>query len=540
MFILRWLSVASLATLGLAHCGASDMEMAGDWNRAPNGDCNGGDCGGSGGSGGGGGDGDMPEEELEGDFEVPVATGRRVWSANPESGRVAIVDASTLQIRIVYAGFAPTHLTGIPSRREGEEQAIVINALSHDATLIRIDDSGEVETATAPVHADANAWSIGPTGRWAVAWTDARRMRHPDPTEGFQDLTLIDLEASKLTSTRLAVGYRPTQIFVNEDETRAFAVTDPGISVISLEGDAPTVLELIDVKEPGLPDAVSHVNVTPNGAWAVVRQDGSKRVSIVDLATAERVEVSLSGPVTDLDLTSDGSLAVAVVRNPTEQNGTGQSGPGSQVFILPISDVIDDPDAVHSVTLPSETVGSASLTESGDVALLYTNATPSDRLTILSLDSFTHRTVALKAPIKAVLPAPDSEHAVAILAPPEGSTKPGAFALVPVATSLPARIQATDAPILGVTISPAPSHRALVVTRGEGGQEHAAYLARLPQLQVDRIRLASPPMSTGMAPQAGMAFVAQEHPEGRLTFIHLEDGAARTLTGFELGARVVD
>lgn len=80
----------------------------------------------------------------------------------------------------------------------------------------------------------------------------------------------------------------------------------------------------------------------------------------------------------------------------------------------------------------------------------------------------------------------------------------------------------------------------MVVVRGEAGQEHAAYLAQLPQLQVDRIRLASPPLSTGIAPAAGMAFVAQEHAEGRLTFINLADGTARTLTGFELGARVVD
>ncbi len=43
-----------------------------------------------------------------------------------------------------------------------------------------------------------------------------------------------------------------------------------------------------------------------------------------------------------------------------------------------------------------------------------------------------------------------------------------------------------------------------------------------------------------MVPEAGVAYVAQEHPEGRITFIKLSDGSARTLTGFELGARIVD
>ena len=39
---------------------------------------------------------------------------------------------------------------------------------------------------------------------------------------------------------------------------------------------------------------------------------------------------------------------------------------------------------------------------------------------------------------------------------------------------------------------------------------------------------------------AGAGYVAQKHPEGRITFVTLDSGDARTLTGFELGARVVD
>lgn len=534
---MRWPGVIALAAFGSIRCAASDM-AADSSGRAPNGDCIGIDCDGTGGSGGGGGD-DEPEEELEGGFEIPVATGRRVWAANPQSGRVAIVDASTLQIRLADAGFAPTYLAGVPSLREGEERAIVINALSHDATLIEIDGRGDIARATVPVHADANAWQVSPRGRWAIAWTDARRMTVSDPTEGFQDVTVIDLEATPPRATRLAVGYRPTQIVVSDDEKRAFAITDPGVSVIALDGAEPTVIGLVEVVEARLTGAAPNVSITPDGSRAIVRQDGSPRLGMVDLATGARVEIPLSGPITDVDLSRDGASAVAVVRSPApESPGAGTSG--SQVFIVPIAEAEDDPLSVRSVTIAGETVGSASVTESFDVALLYTNASPNDRLTILSLDAGTYRTVSLKAPIKAVLPAPDSQHAVAVLAPPAGSTKPGAFALVPTTTTLPARIQATEAPILGVTIAPPPSHRAMVVVRGEGGQEHAAYLARLPQLQVDRIRLASPPLSTGIAPAAGRAFVSQEHPEGRLTFIDLETGAARTLTGFELGARVVD
>jgi hypothetical protein len=57
---------------------------------------------------------------------------------------------------------------------------------------------------------------------------------------------------------------------------------------------------------------------------------------------------------------------------------------------------------------------------------------------------------------------------------------------------------------------------------------------------VDRISLASEPLRSalGIVPDANKAFVAQRHPEGRITFIDLETGDERTMTGFELAARV--
>jgi len=59
-------------------------------------------------------------------------------------------------------------------------------------------------------------------------------------------------------------------------------------------------------------------------------------------------------------------------------------------------------------------------------------------------------------------------------------------------------------------------------------------------LQVDRIDLSSPPIAVGVLTELGVGYVAQQHPEGRITFINLETGAPETLTGFELADRVVD
>jgi hypothetical protein len=57
---------------------------------------------------------------------------------------------------------------------------------------------------------------------------------------------------------------------------------------------------------------------------------------------------------------------------------------------------------------------------------------------------------------------------------------------------------------------------------------------------VERYALASPPNAVGIIAGAKRAFIAQDHPEGRITFVDLDTGASRTLTGFELSSRVVD
>ena len=60
------------------------------------------------------------------------------------------------------------------------------------------------------------------------------------------------------------------------------------------------------------------------------------------------------------------------------------------------------------------------------------------------------------------------------------------------------------------------------------------------ELQVDFLPLPSRPLSSGVVPVAGQGFVSQQHPEGRITFISLDAGVSRMITGFELSAKVVN
>lgn len=479
-----------------------------------------------------------PEQEIEGSFRAPVVTGRLIWSANPESGRVALVDGVTHEVSTVAAGLSPTYLAAIGG--EGVNRAIVLNTGSFDATLFRQGPDGALSQLQIPTHQNATAWAMSAAGRWAIAWSDAAQMGPLDPTEGLQDVTVIDLGVDPPRPERFSVGYRPLQVMIDASESRAYAVTRDGISVIAL-GDAPRVLDdviLVSSEEAlaGTLDApvLTDVPLTPDGRFALIRFEQAPRLKLIDLASNASRVIELPGAVSDVDITGDGQRAVAVVRS------TGQ------VAVFELEAALADPTDIVLRSFPGEAIGSTALPDTGSSALFFTNASDSDRLAILDTAAAeaapdAQRVVSLKAPISAVFASPDGTHAVALLETEDGSESAGAFSVIPVAESLPAKIQGTDAPPFRVTLADTPAGvRGLVTVRDDATRIYGTYLVRMPSLQVDRIPLSSPPIAAGVLADSGVAFVAQQHPEGRITFIDLETAEAETLTGFELSDRVVD
>lgn len=547
--------------------------------------------------------GSLPQEmKTESDYQSPVATGVFVWTANPSSGRVAYIDAKSFSVQTVQAGDGPTYLAAVPSPSGTSETAIVLNVRSHDATLLRHDSSTGVTTTTQyPSTKDANSWSVSPKGRWAVAWTDATKVPNPDPTQGFQDMAVLDVNPPPntlpLTPTILAAGYRPSQITFSVDETRAFAVTQDGITVIDLSGPQPVAsqnfplsapvdltaqdssapdggleeaaavdasfLDVVSGEDGAAPEAslddmetesasaaapdasttsapgpssgMPDVSFTTDVAYALVRQEGVAAITVVSLKDGSPTRIDLPAPPTDLTLAPDGSFAVAVLRDL------------SSVAILPLPQIASDPGSFSTTQIPGETIGRAivaeDLTTKQTSILLFTTVVAVDHLTVLTLQPTpSFRTVALHAPVLAVFPTSDAQNAIVLhnVTPDSNSGAKGAYSIVPIARPLPAKIVSVTAPPTAVALAPT-GDRALVTMSDKTGV-YEADLAIMPSLAVVPYMLASPPTAVGIAAAAGMGFVAQNYTDGRITFIDLttaDGGAARTITGFELSARVV-
>lgn len=511
--------------------GATPPSLGGSGNAAPG---PGGQLGGSSNSGDGSGAPVAgmppvvvpPEVELEASFLAPVVTGKYVFSANPRSGRVAVIDADTFAVRLFNAGFGPKYLTAIP----GERGAIVINELSHDATLFRhAGDEVSVAEEALPVHAGANAWAVTPDGRFAIAWTRAEAQDELDPTGGSQDITVLDLE--RMRSKRLSVGFHPTQVAVDDAGARAYVVTDDGISVVTL-GDEPLVSLLARVSlDPLEEPAARDVSILPDGSFAIVRVEGSSQLRLVNLAREDEPALyDLGAPIADVDLSSDGSLALAAL-------------PGyAQIALVPVPPT-GPAESFERVTIPGEIASSVTLSDAAELALLYQNGADNSHLTILDLREGMGRalrTVDLKGPVSAAFVAPGADSAIALQKPMAGSSKAGLFSGVPTLQKRSAKIVGTDAAPSALAFD-RDGRFALVTVGGEESRAHGVYLVRLDTLQEDFLQLASPPAAgaTGIVEQVGRGFVAQTHPEGRITFIDLETARVRTITGFELAARIL-
>lgn len=526
-----WLLLPLLVPLGIA-CGAGDDALSAEGAPTKGSNYNpGGDAGGSNlGKGGtsAGQNEPPPERELESSYGAPVATGKFVWIANPESGRVAYIDAATLSVSLLDAGNGPTFVAAIPNAAGGDT-ALVLNVLSKDATLMKKDATG-LSTQRFAVPTGGNAWAVSTDGRWAIAWTDAARIDKKSSADGYQDLTVVDLQSG--TSTALGVGYRPVAIGFDKDTTRAFAITQDGVSVIDLAG-TPTVTKNVTISEPVEGTKTRDVALTPDGSYAIVRRDGDLSIAIVSLLDETRTDIPLIAPATDLDLAADGSFAVAVIREK------------KLALIIPLPSAAIEGDTSRVVDLGDTVAGSVAIAPTGGTALFYTNAVPNPRLTILDAqtEGAKSRSVLLRAPVEAVFPSKDGAFGVVLHAQLKDDSGaiayPAAMSLLPIAQNLPAKIVGLPSAPVSVAFMPS-GERALVATGKGATATYQMHVASFPSLAVQTIPLASEPIAAGVVPEANRGFVAQRHPEGRITFVDFASNEVRTITGFELAAQVVD
>jgi hypothetical protein len=496
------------------------------------------------------GDGGAPPPEVEYELGAPVSSLRYVYVAMTEQDALARIDGVTLEVSSVHVGERPEVVATAP----GSDTAVVLDAVNGAATIVRPaseESDHEITLRTLPRH---NRVDIDPTARYAVAWFDLDKavrdgggLGGVDQIGSFQDVTVLRLPPEPV-AVDLTVGFRPRAVSFDHGGSRAYVVTEDGVSVIDLAAatdSSPTIVAPIPVTTDPFadPDHVE-VAVVPTGERAVVREAERAELRIVTLTGAgagQMQTLPLPAVPTDVDLTADGSRAYAVLRESSALAVVSLPGSGDE---LPVVEIVD---------LGGAPVGSLSITGDGRRGVLYTNATEAEQLTVIELDQpgFPHRHFPLQKSVRAVHLAPDGATAVIVHAKAPGAPEDAVdfdelidrsfgysvfdfdrgFAKLEITTVDPGALAfAPDAP------------RAYLVL--DGGDAEGA-LAALQILELDTgvvrsMSLSSPPDTVGVLPGADVAFVSQRHPLGRVTFVAIDGATVRTITGFDLNSRIVD
>jgi hypothetical protein len=569
----RWCGVGALVCAlgaGAGSCGVGEDgdDAAGIGNPrepmvSPGGFAGGGAIGnpmlpGAGGSGGSAAPNIPPEVEVRVDLELPQASDSFVYAANPDSGTVVIIEAETLEIQTLETGDRPTFLRTL----SGTDDAIVLNVGSNDATVMRGPRQG-AKTSSVEVVRGANAIAVAPDGKHAVVYFDAERNAAGGASGSYQDVTVITLVGTgEDRPIDMTVGFKPRDIYFAADSSKAYAVTDDGISVLDfleIDRGGSGIARLIslgaDIDQKAL-----DVSVTPDGRYALARQPGASVVRLIDLAdgsikTLELADVPLPPPpasdedagvpeslpveVTDLDLAPSGEFALAVLRNQ------------GAVLRIPVPAAFDDADGVQAYQVQNQLIGSATITPDGSRALLYTTAVDIERITMLDLmsDAQPH-TVALRKTIAGVAVAPDGQTALIVHKKADGSPNdPGLDADTKIDRSFgysvlrigsgDVKLQVTDVAPGAFTIAP-DSGYLFILFRDDGRGVREVQKIDAQSFLVQPITLGSPPISLGTVPGSERVFVNQDHPDGRITLINWRTNQTRTVTGFELNSRIRD
>lgn len=301
-------------------------------------------------------DGDIPGED-ESDFLTlrPAQTDVYVFIANPDRDTVTRVNVTTLEVRTTDVGRDPEAVLTTRDNRT----CVVFNRGADSVTIL---DTDTLASRTVGVRDDFNRMVMSPDGRWVALWHDVASERPDDPppdgVQSYNEVSFVDVVTGE--HFPMAVDYNPREIQFTADGALAAVVTATSLGVVDLLARplAPHLIALTDL----LVDAptAEEVVIAPDGSYAFVRQFGAENIVIVDLLAETATDVPVGLNPTDIDITPDGAQAVVVSRGSHE---------------LSLFDVTDpfQPPAILGLP-PDVSLGSLLIDPTGRKAVLYTTA----------------------------------------------------------------------------------------------------------------------------------------------------------------------
>jgi hypothetical protein len=482
---------------------------------------------------------DVPqaEQELDFDFKAPQASQNYVYIAATARDSLVRIDARTLDIRLIPVGGRPTRVATLP----GTDVALVINSGTSDVSVVTSTATSDT-VKTVDVVPHVNRIAVAPSGRYAIVYYDRLAAEPTDPVGDFQTLSLLDIQGDIPKSVRISVGFKPSSVVFHETLLIAYIVTDDGVSILNLDqAKEGTITPVVPLSDDAMEDpSLREVLIPPTGSYALVRSLSRADLTVVDLTSGKLSRAALNGIPTDVDLIPHQNKALLVLR---EQ---------ALAYVVDLEGLLaEDPESLKAISIQGTGAGAAVVSPTGERAVLYTTTGTVKSVAVMDLAGKDHswEVFPVQKNVKGVDLSTSGSRAL-VLHEREGAS-PGASG-----------VDQTIAQSHGFSLFDLDSgFRKLIVTEnrwsthlfvGRQGAEdrlfvltpdpkeinHFVQVVDLVTFIAEPVRLSSQPTSMVHVPVSGQVAVAQEHDNGRISFVDVVTGQVYSVTGYELNGLI--
>jgi len=473
------------------------------------------------------------------DAESVVSSADGLYARMPQTGGLVLLAPGA---EPVFADVGAGHIVGlVPDQSGGRLAAILdrtrcvaveerdlrgvqyVNECPSNAEKVTEREIAQVQGGvlgagvSVPAHVNTVSWM--PDGSRAVGWMDADQ---PVSLSGVVDpssVEILDLAAGTATPVRL--GFVATDLLFSDDGNTALALSRSEVAVVNV-GVSPPVLEVVfpltlDVTAPVTPTGV---DLTPDGAYAMVTVAGRSDLYVLDLVNHSVNLLTLSGTPSSLMVLPDLDRTVVAFANKA------------------VVDVIDHD--VFDVTEIPINGAVTTLTRAGDRLI---GASPNGRaaslVDVMMLKSWSYR---LENPILEMRAAPGGEYAVA-LTRAEGGNGAGVGGLYDAHPGLEVldlradangEVRGDSSPYIleseGLGLAFSADAASLEVLVLQDGLDYLFALDLYTGLQRE-VQLAAPPVALGVLP-SGTFWITQEAGLGLVSFLEPGADAPVEVSGF--------
>lgn len=460
-------------------------------------------------------DGYDPEDENDFLKLKPATTNVYVFVANPDRNTVTRVKVPELEVITTTVGISPT----VVQTTSDYSKAVTFNAGSDNVSII---DAETLEVTNVDVRDDFNQMKMSPDGVWVACYHDSAiddEYADDGGAQSFNEVSFVNTVSRE--HFPMVVGFNPRDVQFTEDGGLAVVVSDAYLALIDLTQNELTPDRIAISDDLIDPPEAEEVLLDPAGAYAIVRQFGTDSLLLVDLVTQDVEEILTGNTPTDLDVTPDGTQAVAVARGSNE---------------LWIYDLASPTDAAQVVDLPEGYLfGSVLMSPDSTKGLLYSTA--SGEAIYASWDRATDdvQVYGLVKPVGSVGVSPTGGTALIFHPKDNGDIDSESEYYNHYALTM---IDLGDFFANPIRLPGEPTGYANTDSGAYGYfiMDGQSYLEVLDYntLLYEEITLKSQPAYVGVLPESETAYASQEHDLGRISFYDAETGTLQTITGFEL------